>query len=66
MTRDELIELLPTRAPMRHLFREAWCLLETIRRLWITPRSQDGPLTEVLITAGREQFTALDDHVDNF
>ncbi len=50
---------------MLHLFREAWCLLETIRPLWIAPRSPDGPLTEVPITAGGEQFTALDDHVDS-
>jgi integrase len=65
MTRDELIELLPPRVPMRHLFQEAWCLLETMRPFWIVPRPHDGPLTETPTCAGRKQFAALDERVDN-
>jgi hypothetical protein len=65
MTRDEVIELLPTLAPTRHLFREAWCRLETLRYLWIAPQFNDGPLTEVPITVGREQFTDMDERVDS-
>ena len=65
MTRDEVIELLPALAPTRHLFREACCRLEILRHLWIAPRFNDGPLTEVPITVGSEQFTDMDERVDS-